>query len=85
MATCKECFHDNACGDVFRFFGSNADYKNCNVETQCKHFKNKADVIDIPDDTIIYVQDKWLVINTESEDLGKAIKGIVDYCNGERG
>lgn len=47
MATCKDCFHDKACGDVFRYFGSNADYKNQSVEKECKHFKNKADVVEV--------------------------------------
>ncbi len=73
MATCKECFHYDVCKIIHfpSMFGLTGD--------GCEHYKNKADVIDIPDDTIMYIQDKWLVINTESEDLGKTIKCCLDY------
>lgn len=35
--------------------------------------------IELPDNTIIFVNDNWLVLNMESENLGKAIKMCVDY------
>ena len=47
MATCKECIHDNACVDLFRFFGCTGDYNNHCVEKECKHFKNKVNVIEV--------------------------------------
>lgn len=55
------------------------------IEDDGKSYQqHKADNIDIPDDTIMYMKGKWLVINTESEQLGKAIKMCIDYCCGER-
>ena len=44
--------------------------------------------IELPDDTIIFVNDNWLVLNMESKDLGEAIKRIIEQalkwgvCNG---
>lgn len=46
--TCKECFYDKACGDVFRFFGRNADYKSQTAEKDCKNFLYKENVIVLP-------------------------------------
>ena len=41
---------------------------------------DKANVLEISDDDIIFTKGKWLVLNMESEDLGGAIKSIIDYC-----
>ena len=40
--------------------------------------------LEIPDEDIVYTKDKWLVLNMESEHLGKAIKQIIDYSCGKR-
>lgn len=46
--------------------------------------ERKVTVVEIPDDMIIFTKDKWLVINMESEDLGKAIKTCMNYLTHER-
>ena len=80
MATCNDCLHCEVCKKRhWHIIESQYMYQMKDVETRCEQFKNKADIIDIPDDTIMYIQDKWLVINTESEQLGKSIKGCLDY------
>ena len=42
---------------------------------------DQTNIIRVPNDAIIYVQDKWLVLNMESKDLGEAIKRIIDCAN----
>ena len=44
----------------------------------------KVTVLEIPDDMIIFKKDKWLAINLYSEDLGKAIRTLMDYLTHER-
>ena len=47
MATCKECFHEKACKEMFESMGYkvNDDYKgNAN---RCNTFINKADVVPV--------------------------------------
>ena len=73
MARCKECFHYEMC-----FLESVRMGKFQDVETRCDQFKNKADVFELTDETIMYTKDKWLVINIESERLGEAIKHCLD-------
>lgn len=72
MASCKECFHYDVCKIIQypSLFGLTGD--------GCDHCKNKADVVELTDETIMYTKDKWLVINTESEKLGEAIKCCLD-------
>ena len=43
MATCKDCFHDNACASIFKYYGGNADYKATNVEKFCRQFHAKSE------------------------------------------
>ena len=73
MATCKDCFHYEICLPQTTL---NEGFPE--VEW-CKHFKNKADVVCMSKETIIGTKNKWLVINVESKDLGKAIKSCLDY------
>ena len=83
MATCKDCVHSGICYKEHNHHHEKFYYCDLeNVEKECQHFINKSTIIDIPDDMILYVQDKWLVINMESDDIGKAMKSIVDYCKG---
>ncbi len=67
MATCKDCVHYAVCGYV--------EYE----DVKCNQFKNKANVIEVPDDTIIYIKNKWLVLNSGNENLSEAIKYCMDY------
>lgn len=69
--TCKDCVHYVICNE---YKHTVPDYM------ECFDFKNKANVLEIPDTDIIYTKDKWLVLNMESEDLGAAIKYTIDYC-----
>ena len=79
MATCKDCISNDMCKDMVNFGIVDLPYED---ETPCKHFINKASILDIPDNSIMYVQDKWLVLNTESEYLGEAIKRVIEYSKG---
>ena len=72
MATCKDCVHYIFCKD-------GSPYIEQTEDKHCRHFKNKASVIEVPDEAIISIKDKWLVINTENKDLGRAIKYCMDY------
>ena len=59
------------------------------IESQEEHIKQleeedeelnaEVEVLKIPCGTIIYTKDKWLVLNMESQDLGRAIKSCVEY------
>jgi hypothetical protein len=72
MARCKDCVHYDVCKIIQypSLFGLTGD--------GCDHRKNKADVVELTDETIMYTKDKWLVINIESERLGEAIKHCLD-------
>lgn len=81
MASCKECIYEPKC--FYRImYGKGADKTGkptLGKLQMCKSFKNKGNFIEVSDDEIIkYSKDKWLVINTESEFLGKAIKHCLD-------
>ena len=75
-ATCKDCVCFDACA---AFWYSDYDATNSIEETKkkrenqevCSAFINKADIFCIPDDTIVYLKDKWLVLNTESKQLSR--------------
>lgn len=80
MATCKDCLSESVC----RFNDGHNLY--CKKGYECPHFKNKANALEIPDKDIIYTKGKWLVLNIESNDLGKAIKAVINYLtNGGAG
>ena len=66
--TCKDCIMFTHCRYDL----------NGNGEP-CENFKNKADIIEPHNNAIIFVKDKWLMLNMESQDLGKAIKTCIDY------
>lgn len=73
MLTCKDCLYYDVCGYKI------TEVTHLTVD-DCRHsFKNKANFIEIIDNPIIYTQGKWLVLNMESEDLGKAIKLCMDF------
>ena len=80
--TCKDCIHFNCCHSEIAFGMGRDDITNewyTDMETKCKSAKNKADLVELNDGLIIYTQDKWLVINMESDKLGKAIKTCMEY------
>lgn len=83
VMTCKDCVHYEVCKRIdYELEYHNKSIKEAEeLPTKCRFFKNKADTIDIPDDTIMYIQDKWLVINTESGQLGEAIKCLFRQFN----
>ena len=79
--TCKYCVHYVVCERLDAIFNFRNMPSPIHFPTICSDFfKNKANVLEIPDIDIIYTKDKWLVLNMESEHLGKAIKSIIDYC-----
>lgn len=86
VMTCKDCIGYKFCSKErngqTKFYGKEIACNN--VEDLCNDFKNKLTIFDIPDDTIMYVQGKWLVLNMESEQLGETIKRCTDYCSGGR-
>ena len=64
MATCKDCVHCGICRCDVYFVVENENIKEIqiqnanNVENKCEHFKNKADVIELPckvGDTVYYI------------------------------
>ena len=67
--TCKDCLHFSVCEALEQGNGIKKVYP-----IQCGCFKNKADVVELPDEMIIYTKGKWLVLNMESQQLGEAIK-----------
>ena len=71
--TCKDCLKEDVC----RYNDGHNLY--CKEDYECPHFKNKADVVEVPDDTIIYIKNKWLVKNSGNENLSEAIKYCMDY------
>lgn len=84
MAECKDCLHYELCKyntyQEAKYFGKDMKiYITIDNNTACKFFKLATNVIEVIDNPIIYVQDKWLVLNMESEQLGKAIKTSIDY------
>ncbi len=77
--SCKECIHENVC--KIRHFPSLYGVTGYG----CVSFKDKTNLLEIPDTVIIHTKDKWLVLNMESEHLGGAIKSVIDYCTPMRG
>ena len=65
-----------------------ADVLGLSVDEYTGHNVHNAEkqvtILEIPDDVIMFTKDKWLVINMESEDLGKAIKSCMEYLTHER-
>ena len=78
MATCKDCFHKNACGNFREFLMGGL------VEKTCKHFKNKADVVPV----VRCIDCKHLMFSDCYGECSIGYMGIVspnDYCSyGER-
>ena len=79
--TCEDCIHFNDCliEQITRYYGKEIA---CNdVEQRCKYFKDKSRFVELQDECIIdYDQNKWLLLNLESRDLGEGIKRILDYA-----
>ena len=83
VMTCKDCLSYDVCRRIdneilYNLKGRSLEQVETDLQSKCDLFKNNAHIICVPDDTIMYIQDKWLVINTESEQLGEAIKGCLD-------
>lgn len=77
--TCKDCIHENVCR--VRHFPSLYGVTGYG----CAFFKDKTNLLEIPDTDIIFTKDNWLVLNMDSKDLGAAIKSVIDYCTPMRG
>ena len=75
--SCKECIHENVC--KVRHFPSLYGATGYG----CAFFKDKTNLLEIPDTDIIFTKDNWLVLNMDSKDLGAAIKSFIDYCTRE--
>lgn len=59
--TCKECLHDKACADIFRFIGGKADYKTQNVEECCNNFADRSRFVELPckpGDTVYEIEER---------------------------
>lgn len=71
--TCQDCIHFDVCGYHI------TELTQMTVN-ECPNFKPKSRFVELPnDEMIMYVKDKWLMLNMESEHLGEAIKRSVDY------
>jgi hypothetical protein len=68
--TCKDCLYYEVCPLGLVANGSTGT---------CLKFKDNADFVQIPKKTIIFVKDKWLILNTESALLGETINKCVKY------
>ena len=47
MATCKECFHYEACEDMLATLGYIVDGDGKDADTRCKEFKHKDDIAEV--------------------------------------
>ena len=73
--TCKDCIHYDVCA----YWGNILDPIHGGVK--CDDFKDKSRFVELQDECIIdYDQNKWLLLNLESRDLGEGIKRILDYA-----
>ena len=79
--TCKECVHYGVCAENAKLRNESLDvFEEEGIAEHCEYFIPKARFVEVPDDqNIIFVKDNWLMLNVESEYLGKAIKHCVDY------
>lgn len=78
--TCKECVHYEVCeSEVEAHHDNPRDLEVDGIEEFCLFFKPKSRFVEVDDEAIIFVKDKWLMLNMESEHLGEAIKRSVDY------
>ena len=79
MSKCNQCL----CEKVCRYNDGNNLY--CKEGYKCPHLierRNELEVLgETSDDMIIYTKGKWLVLNMESQDLGKAIKMCMKQLN----
>ena len=47
MATCKDCFHFEACGSMLKSLGFTVDGDGKDADKRCKEFKHKDDVAEV--------------------------------------
>lgn len=88
----KKLNFSSVCRDEYLGYGIWGDKDFCEKTWEITHWMpipkppiiKHSHILEIPDEDIVYTKDKWLVLNMESEHLGKAIKQIIDYSCGKK-